>query len=395
MIHIIVAVLTVAPEAPEVFDPGKIVLYRVKLGICVKISGISLLYPYAGRIYHVGAVDNVYLHKLSDCKVDERLIRHTPQLVTLVAEIFKPYPHRVLGVCDHVGRPVVEELKPAYLHIPLLNVDPAVRHIPGQRPHLCFILQLQLVYQKPHGDEIAVRKPRGYAADVRGSRLAHPRDQILDRHGGHKVIPGEFPSVGGGHCADPAVLYTYPFDTRVHYYLAAAPTYLVGKRLPELSRSFFGVVVLLNKRCFHLVLRAEGLGEHVPHCLAEGKPLDALSAPVGGYLSRTATPQLGGVVLKEHLIKRSAEAVYIEVFKRVLFFLDNTASKIAEPRPHRVGKAHILKGLGLQRYRIVKELAQKEDARNAVSQKHHAVLGLGIGTALRKRLFHAESEVVN
>ena len=201
------------------------------------------------------------------------------------------------------------------------------------------------------------------------------------------------------HSDDSAVFRFYAFNLFAEAYFTAQRLHLVCKRFPELTGTFFGIYELLYQRSLdvflvNVVFLHKRLFQHCAQCLHERQSFDALRAPVGGNIARVDAPYLFGVILKEHLIKRLAEAVDIKICEVVLFFLEYRRPYVAEARLHRVGKAHVLQRFAAHGDGICEEFLEEIYARNAGTHQHHAVFLFGIGTALFKRLFPAEYFVV-
>ena len=118
--------------------------------------------------------------------------------------------------------------------------------------------------------------------------------------------------------------------------------------LIELTGTLFRVGILLDERGLDLAAGFfEGLGKEVPYGFHKGQPLDSLRAPVGGDVLRIASPQLLGIALEEHFVKRLTETVYVKIAERVFFFLADRRFEIAEACLYRPFEAHIAEGRGL------------------------------------------------
>ena len=97
--------------------------------ICPEVRRIGLRHARHVRIQHLARLQDADLLQLARRKLLQLVVRHRPQRVRLVAEIFEPDPY--LGrVGHHVRAPVIEDLQPSQHHIRLLDVDPGVRSSP-------------------------------------------------------------------------------------------------------------------------------------------------------------------------------------------------------------------------------------------------------------------------
>ena len=145
VIHIVIAVLTVSAETPEVFYAVQICADLVKLIVCAEICGISLLYLYADAVEHIFFVDNADLCKLIRGEGNKIAVTHIPVFVALVAEIFQTDPYGVFKILHHIGRPVIEYLESAELDLALLNIYPAVGNDIAHGSEFCFVFYFQFV----------------------------------------------------------------------------------------------------------------------------------------------------------------------------------------------------------------------------------------------------------
>ena len=62
VVHVVVSVLTVASEAPEIVYRIKKALYLVKLGIGSEICGVRLLHSDSDSVKYIVTVDNIYFY---------------------------------------------------------------------------------------------------------------------------------------------------------------------------------------------------------------------------------------------------------------------------------------------------------------------------------------------
>ena len=86
-------------------------------------------------------------------------------------------------------------------------------------------------------------------------------------------------------------------------------------------------------------------------------------------------------MLKKHGIELFAEAIDIEILKRVFLALMNHGSKIGKAGCHGVVEAHVSESFGFERNRIIKEFLFEEDAGNTVPPQHHTVFLFRIRSA--------------
>ena len=141
---------------------------------------------------------------------------------------------------------------------------------------------------------------------------------------------------------------------------------------------------MLNQGCLHfrVVFLAEVLAPHVLQYGDDRQSFHALAAPVCAQFGRVHTPYFGRIILKEHLIQRTSEAVDIEVLQRSLRQFVYARPQVSEARAHHPYEAHVEKSLFLHRDGIVEELAQEEDSAHAAAEQHCPVFFLRIRTDL-------------
>ena len=131
VIHVVVAVLSVASDAVEVGDCVEESAHFVETVVAAVVGGICLAdFDLNGvhdtfGLYYADMLEFGYRH------FDEFVPGHLPQVVAFGAEIFEADPHGVFVIFHHVGRPVVEYLEAADADVAFLYVDPCVGHSAG------------------------------------------------------------------------------------------------------------------------------------------------------------------------------------------------------------------------------------------------------------------------
>ena len=212
----------------------------------------------------------------------------------------------MLRVLHQIGRPVVEDLNAAQLHIRILYVDPAVGHDVPQRFQLRLVFQIQTIHQQAHGDEVPVGQTGGDLLHV-GRHVVHACNQILEGHGAEENVALHVPlalTVPDAQTDHPAVFRPRPQNLAALDDLAAQFFDLLRGGFPELTGAKLGIAELLDEGGLHLLLAAllghEHLGEHVPEDAHDAQFLGALLAPAGVDLPGMTAPKLLGVTLKEH-----------------------------------------------------------------------------------------------
>ena len=124
------------------------------------------------------------------------------------------------------------------------------------------------------------------------------------------------------------------------------------------------------------------------------KALCALRAPGGIDFARVPAPEVFGIILEEHGIELSPEAVDIEVFKVVFRQLVQHGAEIAEAAFHCRFEAHVPESLRLQGDRIGVELTVEENAGNSAPLQHDDVGFFRIRAAGSKLRGTPEDDIV-
>ena len=335
-----------------------------------------------GILYVCRTVDHAHLDKLHNGKLGAFLVRHVPEVVTLVAEILQPDPDLVLRIRQHIGGPVVENLDSAQLYPHVLHIDPAVRGNVPQGLDVRLVDQVELVHQQAYGDKIPVGKPGGNFCNVGRHRLRcglHAGDQILDGHGGLEIITGNgllvALCVSVAERNNSSVVRMYCMHAAVHADFTAHFPDQICYGFPQLTGSEFGIVEFFDQRGFHLFFVAGGqdLAEHVLDDCLDGQALDPLCPPGCGDFTGMSAPELFGVALKEHGVQHLTETVDVEILQGGFFLLADRGFHIAASRLDGSGQSHILEGLGLHADGVVKEFFLVVDPGYPVAHQHNPV----------------------
>ena len=266
--------------------------------------------------------------------------------------------------------------------------------------HIRLVFELQPRHQQAHGDEIAVRQPRGDAPHVL-RRAGDAQHQVLDGHGADDDVRRQralLPVLHIAHARHAAAFHAQPAHAAAHAYVRALLARALGHRLPELAGAVLGVAEFLDQRGLHLVLvglAGAQFAQHVRQNGANGQPLDALRAPGRGDLARVAAPELFRVALKEHGIELPTKAVDVEILQRILRQPVRRRRQIAHARLYRGGKAHVADGVGVHAHGIIEELLVVVDARNAPAGEHHLVAGLRVRPARLQRHVAPKDAIVH
>ena len=324
MVHVVVAVLAVSAHTVQILEGVQIGNQLIDFVIGIKVGGIGLLDALLVVVQHIlPAFQNPHAQQLGHGKVHPLIFAHVPVLVALGAEVFQSHPNRLLGLCHHVGRPVVEDLDTAQLHTHVLHIDPAVRHDVLQCFQLGFVFQGDFADAQANGDKVPVGKSGGDPGNL-GGNVVHACHQILKRHGGDEAV-------GGNGVLLPVLLvnqllHGVSFRMNLHNPAALADfaahilKFLRGG-FPQLAGAELGVLEFLNEGGLHMgILLALGqrLLQNVLQNGNNGQALYPLSAPVGGDVPGMAAPELFRVALKEHGVELAAKAVDVEILQRIL-----------------------------------------------------------------------------
>ena len=289
VVHVVVAVLPVAADAPQVFDAVEELLHPVELIVAAEVGGVGLLDLDAYRVEYIGGVDDTDSGQLAHRHVDELPVVHLPKGVTFGTEVFESYPHGILIVLDQIGRPVVEDLQAADAHVALLNVDPGVGYAVGKGLDAGLIVDGEAFHEQPHGDEVAVGQVAGNAFYlVRYLDALNRLHEVFERKRREQVVAGDLPAFAlgilDGNARHAVVLDVNLLHGSLGNHLSAPLAHLVGHGLPQLPGPQFGIDKLFDKRGFHLfyiLLFGEALFEHVFENGKDRQPLHPLGTPVG------------------------------------------------------------------------------------------------------------------
>ena len=166
-----------------------------------------------------------------------------------------------------------------------------------------------------------------------------------------------------------------------------------------MSRAEFRIDELLYERSFHLlliqILGTEGPGDDVFEDREDGQSLYPLRSPIGPYLTRVDTPDFLCVVLEEHLVQRTAEAVDIEVLQGGFRQLVHQRDHVSEACTEGVFEAHARESAPFDGDGIIEEGLEEEDAGNALTNQHHAVFLFGVRPAGRQGFVLLQENVVH
>ena len=394
MIHVVVAVLAVTADTVQITEGIKVFHELRHAVVRVEVGRIRLLHALTMGIDHVlRAVDDLHAGELLDGELLRLLLRHVPEGITLLAEVFKADPHGVVNILDQIRAPVVEDLQAADLIARILHVNPTIRHDRriAKGGNVGGVRQAQMIDEQTDGHEITVRQAVGDFGHIlrRGlARSIHSVDEVLDRHGRNEVVRSHFGTIAFGilihHGSDLAVGLANLHHVRVGNDLHASRLTVGLDGFPQLTRTILRIPEFLNQRGFDLsiatLLRQELLERVLQHA-HNAQALDALRTPIGGNLGRMATPQLLGVALEEHGIQLAAETIDVEVLQIVFRQLVHHGLQIAETGNQRKLRAHGLQRVGAQGNRVVKEVAVPVNTRHAMTLEHHLVFDFRIRSA--------------
>ena len=126
VIHIVIAVLTIAPDTVKIFYIVKRVAQFGNIFVGVEIRGISLWNFHAHAKLNVRRVDNANRGEFVRGEFYKVVIAHLPEFVTFAAEIFQSDPHRILRIGNEIRRPVIKNLQTPQLNRRFLNINPTV-----------------------------------------------------------------------------------------------------------------------------------------------------------------------------------------------------------------------------------------------------------------------------
>ena len=92
---------------------------------------------------------------------------------------------------------------------------------------------------------------------------------------------------------------------------------LIRGHVPQLAGAQFRIAEFFDQRSLHgpILLAGDHLGEDIFHDSGNGQSLGALCSPIRGNLAGVASPQILGVIFKEHGIQLSAKAVDVEILQ--------------------------------------------------------------------------------
>ena len=249
------------------------------------------------------------------------------------------------------------------------------------------------------GHVVAVGKPcgdsRGFGWDV-----GQARHEVLHGHGGDERVARKLLALAVlfvNHGRNRAVgsVAAEGDGLRAEEDFAAELADLVRRDVPELAGAELRVGELLDERGLNgAAFLPERLEKGVLHDGEDGHALDALRAPRGVDLRGMPAPEVLRVVLEKHRVELLPEPVDVEVLERLLLSPEDCGLEIAEPGHDRRPQAHVRECRGLERDRIVEELAVEEYARDAVAAEHNAVGFLRVRPARGERARAAEPLVV-
>ena len=321
-----------------------------------------------------------------------------PHRVAFVAEIFQPDPDAVFRIADHIGRPVVVDLKAAHLHVPVVDIDPVVRHDAAECRDPGLVPEFQFPDQHADGHVVPVGKAgSNFPAGI--GHVVHPGDEIPDRHGGDHIIPGygDLPAVllidepGQRIALSP----DDPGDPGVPEDLSAPVFHRLRCEVPQLPGAELRIGELLNERGLDLaVLFVEDFPEDIAEHRPDGQPFHALGAPLRRDLPGVTPPQVLGIVLKEHGIEFFSETVDIEILKGLFLPLEKDGLQVAEADHEGRPEAHVPDRFPFQGDGIIKETRVEEDPREAVPPEHDPVGLLRVGSAGNGRAHTVKHDVV-
>ena len=127
-------------------------------------------------------VDQPHFHHFRNAKLCKLLVGQIPELIAFITKIFQSYPDRMLQISDHIGRPIIIDLKTPHLYCPVVYIHPVIRYNISDRLYLCLVFQIQFRNQHAQCPVIPIRKSFGNAGRFRRD-VVHSGNQILDRHG--------------------------------------------------------------------------------------------------------------------------------------------------------------------------------------------------------------------
>ena len=302
MILVVVAVKAVAADGLEVREAVHPDLQHVQRPlIFAVIDRIGLGLADDGTVHHRRGRGQTDVFQLLTGKLDQIGIRHRPERVGVVAEIFHP-DRRAVGLRHHRRRPGPEILDPADEGMGGVDVDPVVRE------------RIGMVEHQRHDHEIAVFQLVGGGNDLRWRRRVHAMHQLAQRHRvdeGVACLDVSADLAGPGVLltnldpGDPHVLMDHPLHPGLHPHLGAVVLQDRGHLLPHLAGAEAGIFELLDQ--------ARGVvrpGEGVPDRLEQRQVLDPLRRPVRPDLGAGHAPDLFGIGFEEMRIEPVAEAVH-------------------------------------------------------------------------------------
>ena len=248
----------------------------------------------------------------------------------------------------------------------------------------------------------------------------HRGDQFLDRHGAEEIIAGNgFVNKDARriHAFDDdafhalaACVAVHAHDLRIQVDFAAHFLHLLGNRFPQLAGAEFRVEELADKArlgifladvgtvrgaSLSLFLAGKNLLQRMDDRLRNREALDALSTPVRANLAARYAPHLLGVVAEERAVEFHTEAVDHEVFEATLLAGGQQLHlEVAHANLEHAPQPEVTDGIAVQAHRIIEKLAQKEDAAEAATAKHHVVRLFGVGAAGHQRDAAPDGKVV-
>ena len=217
--------------------------------------------------------------------------------------------------------------------------------------------------------------------------IIHSSNKIFDRHGADYQISLHRHFFSILFIGDSGNMILFIFMNPGHFCIcqdcSAKFTYFLCSHIPEFSGSELRIGKFFYQRSFNFtIFITELFAECIFYNSHNGNTLYALCAPGWIDLAGMTSPQIFCIMFKKHGIKLFTKTIDIKIFKRIFLSLENTCSDIAETGNHGCSQSHVLKGLYLQRNRIIIKFTIKEDTGYTISAQHDPICFLRIRSTL-------------